>query len=282
MIYRTMNDGNRIPALGFGTFQMTSAEVFDVLPAVIGLGCTHIDTANRYFNEVAVGEAIKRSGVPRENLFVTSKLFPPDYPHGRCLIAIDETLRRLGLDYLDLMLFHQPYGDYVDGWQDMEEAVRQGKVRSIGVDNFSAAKVREVMAVASIAPAAIQVEMNPHNNRHALKRELADLDLTYEGWYPLGHGDPALLAEPAIAAPAERHDKTPAQVVIRWHMQEGNVVFPKSLNLEHVRQNFDVFDFELDADEMAAINALEQRPYHKVLDECPAWMAEPQDYSKQA
>ena len=282
MIYRTMNDGNRIPALGFGTFQMTSEEVLRVLPAVINLGCRHIDTANRYFNEVAVGQAIRKSGVPREELFVTSKLFPPDYPHGRCLEAIDETLERLGLDYLDLMLFHQPYGAYVDGWQDMEEAVRQGKVRSIGVDNFSAKKVREIAAVASIMPAAIQIEMNPRNNRHALKDELADLDLTYEGWYPLGHGDPALLAEPAIAAPAERHGKTPAQVVIRWHLQEGNVVFPKSLNLEHVRQNFDVFDFELDASEMAAINALEQRPYHQVLDECPAWMAEPADYSKQA
>lgn len=281
MIYRSMNDGNRIPTLGFGTYQMTSEEVLGVLPEVIALGCRHIDTANRYFNEVAVGRAIKASGVAREDLFVTSKLFPPDYPHGRCLRAIDETLLRLGLDYLDLMLFHQPYGEYVDGWQDMEQAVRQGKVRSIGVDNFSASKVREVTAVVSIMPAVIQVEINPHNNQHELKRELKDLDLVFEGWYPLGHGDKGLFAEPAILAPAERYGKTPAQIVIRWHMQEGNVVFPKSLNPDHVAQNLDVLGFELDATEMERINALEQRPYHRVLEECPAWMREPQDYSRQ-
>ena len=281
MIYRTMNDGNRIPALGFGTFQMTSEEVERVLPRVLALGCRHVDTANRYFNEVAVGRVIRESGIPRDELFVTSKLFPPDYPHGRCLAAIDATLERMGLDYLDLMLFHQPYGAYVDGWQDMERAVEQGKVRSIGVDNFSAEKVRAVAAVASVMPAAIQVEMNPRNNRHGLKRQLADLRLTYEGWYPLGHGDPGLLEAEPIARAAQAHGKTPAQVVIRWHLQEGNVVFPKSLNPEHVAQNFDVFDFELTEGEMWAIDALEQRPYHTVLAECPAWMAEEVDYSRQ-
>lgn len=282
MIYRTMNDGSRIPALGFGTFQMTSEEVERVLPRVLALGCRHIDTANRYFNEVAVGRVVRGCGIPRESLFVTSKLFPPDCPHGRCLAAIDATLERMGLDYLDLMLFHQPYGAYVDGWQDMERAVEQGKVRSIGVDNFSVEKVREVAGVARVMPAAIQVEMNPRNNQHALKAQLADLGLTYEGWYPLGHGDPGLLAEESIAEAARSHGKTPAQVVIRWHLQEGNVVFPKSLNPEHVAQNFDVFDFELTHEEMAGINAIEQHPYHTVLDECPAWMAEEVDYSRQA
>ncbi len=161
MIYRTMNDGNKIPSLGFGTFQMTSAEVHEHLGEAIELGIRHIDTANRYFNEVAVGDVIRRCGVSRDEMFVTSKLFPQDYPYEKCGAAIDATLKRMGLDYLDLLLFHQPYGEYVAGWPAMEEAVRAGKVRSIGIDNFSVEQVREIIDIASIKPAAIQIEMNP-------------------------------------------------------------------------------------------------------------------------
>lgn len=281
MLYRTMNDGNKIPTLGFGTYQMTSEEVHEYLGQAIGLGFRHIDTANRYFNEVAMGEVIARCGVPRSEMFVTSKLFPQDYPYEKCKVAIDATLERLGLDYLDLLLLHQPYGDYPGAWPAMEEAVRAGKVRSIGIDNFSVAQVREILAIARIKPAAIQIEMNPRNNRHTFKEELADADLTYEGWYPLGHGDRKLLEDPLFVDMARKYGKTTAQIILRWHMQEGNVVFPKTLDSVHMAQNLDIFDFELSEGEMTRVSELAQQPYHHVAATCPDWMLEEVDYSQQ-
>lgn len=278
----TMNDGHAIPAVGYGVFQMTSAQVEECLPQAIAAGYTHIDTANAYFNEVAVGKAIKASGAKREDIFVTSKLFPQSYPYEQCGIDIDATLERLGLDYLDLLLFHQPYGEYVSGWKAMEEAVAAGKVKSIGLSNFSERKVREILDVATIKPAVLQVEINPYWNQHALKEALAGENIVFEGWYPLGHGDAKLLAEPVFAELAAKYGKTPAQIILRWHVQEGNVVFPKTLNPDHMRENIDVFDFELSADEMARINSLPQHAYYTVSEEPPAFVLARNDYSQQA
>lgn len=282
MQYLTMNDGNKIPQLGYGTFQMSSAEVEAHLPEAIAAGYTHIDTANAYYNEVAVGKAIKASGAKRGDLFVTSKLFPQDYPYKKCKAAIDATLGRLDLDYLDLLLFHQPYGEYVDGWRAMEEAVKEGKVRSIGLSNFNDRKIKEILLEATIKPAVIQVEINPRSNQHQLKSVFADEHFVWEGWYPLGHGDKKLLSLPVFKDVAERYGKSVAQVILRWHMQEGNIVFPKTLNPQHMADNANIFDFELTDEEMAAINRIPQKPYYRVPDEAPAWVWGPNDYSQQA
>ncbi len=281
-----LNNGRTIPAIGYGVFQMTSDEVRHHLRQALELGYRHIDTANAYFNEVAVGEVVRQAiadGMARrDELFITTKLFPQSYPYEKCGPDIDATLARLGLEQIDLLLFHQPYGEYVAGWRAMEEAVEAGKVASIGLSNFPEAKVREILDVAKIVPAVNQVEINPRHHQHALKAALASTGIVYEGWFPLGHGDPTLLTEPAIVAAAERTGATPAQVVLAWHLAEGNVVFPKTLNPAHMAENLAAADVELTEAEIDAINAIEQRPYYVVPDEAPAWMWGPNDYSQQA
>ncbi len=281
----TLANGQTIPAMGFGVYMMSSEEVLEHLPQALELGYRHIDTANAYFNEVAVGEVIRSCGIPREELFVTTKLFPQSYPYEQCAADIDATLARLGLNYVDLLLFHQPYGDYASGWRAMEEAVAAGKVRAIGLSNFPVHKIDEILEVATIKPAVLQVEINPYWNQHELKAALAKRglsDTVFEGWYPLGHGDAALLAEPVFTELAAAHGKTPAQVILRWSYQEGNVTFPKTLNPAHMADNLNIFDFELTDDEMARINALPQRPYYEVPEEPPAFVLTVNDYSKQA
>lgn len=280
MEYKQTSNGVGVPQLGYGVYLMSGTEVREYLPKALDMGYRHIDTANAYFNESAVGEVLASSSVPRDEIFLTTKLFPADYGKDDCMAAIDASLNRLQTGYVDLLLLHQPYGAYAEGWKVLERALEQGKVRSIGLSNFPQRKIAEVAAVADVFPQVMQIEINPRNNQHALKAAMRDAgrDVVFEGWYPLGHGDAALIGDPVFAEIAKKHGKTPAQVILRWHIQEGNVVFPKTTDEGYMRENLEVFDFELTADEMARVSGISQQPYYDVPDEGSDFFMTKYDY----
>ena len=222
------------------------------------MGYRHIDTAHAYQNERSVGEAVRESGIEREEIWVTSKLWPSEYGEGKTMTAIDKMLERLNIGYIDLLLLHQQAGDYMGAWRDMEKAVEQGKVRSIGLSNFESERLEEICAAAKIKPAALQVECHPYYQQADLKKRIAPYGTVVEAWYPIGHGDADLINESIFTELAKKYGKTNVQIILRWHIQEGNVIFPKSTNPQHIKDNFDIFDFELTAEEMAKIKELDR------------------------
>lgn len=252
-----LNNGLAIPQFGFGVYQIDPAETEAACLEALRLGYRHIDTAHAYQNERGVGAALRKSGLPREEVWITSKLWPTEYGEKASEAGIDAMLTRLGTDRIDLLLLHQQVGDTLGAWRAMERAVAAGKVRSIGVSNFDGERLDAILAAATVKPAAFQVECHPYYQQRALKERIAAFGGVLESWYPIGHGDPALLGEPVFARIGARFGKTPVQVILRWHIQEGNVVFPKSTNPKHIADNLDIFDFELTADDMAAIRALD-------------------------
>lgn len=250
----TLNDGNTIPQFGFGTYMIEGdVETEKVCSEALSLGYRHIDTAHAYQNERGVGEAVRKSGIPREDVWVTSKLWPSEYGEGVTSEAIDKMLDRLGTGYIDLLLLHQQFGDYMGAWKDMERAVKDGCVRSIGLSNFESDRLEQVLGAAEIKPSVLQVECHPYYPQRELRKRIAPYGTVIECWYPLGHGDKGLLGDPTIVALAEKYGKSPAQIILRWDIQEGNIVIPKTLNTEHMAQNIDVFDFELTEGDMESI-----------------------------
>lgn len=250
----TLNDGSTIPQFGFGTYMIEGdVETEKVCSEALSLGYRHIDTAHAYQNERGVGEAVRKSGIPREDVWVTSKLWPSEYGEGVTSEAIDKMLDRLGTGYIDLLLLHQQFGDYMGAWKDMERAVKDGRVRSIGLSNFESDRLEQVLGAAEIKPSVLQVECHPYYPQRELRKRVAPYGTVIECWYPLGHGDKGLLGDPTIVALAEKYGKSPAQIILRWDIQEGNIVIPKTLNTEHMAQNIDVFDFELTEGDMESI-----------------------------
>ena len=250
----TLNDGNTIPQFGFGTYMIEGdVETEKVCSEALSLGYRHIDTAHAYQNERGVGEAVRKSGIPREDVWVTSKLWPSEYGEGVTSEAIDKMLDRLGTGYIDLLLLHQQFGDYMGAWKDMERAVKDGRVRSIGLSNFESDRLEQVLGAAEIKPSVLQVECHPYYPQRELRKRIAPYGTVIECWYPLGHGDKGLLGDPTIVALAEKYGKSPAQIILRWDIQEGNIVIPKTLNTEHMAQDIDVFDFELTEGDMESI-----------------------------
>lgn len=258
----TLSDGNKIPAFGFGVFQIPAdGSTYKAVSYALKAGYRHIDTAVAYFNEAEVGKAIRDSGIPREDIWVTSKMWLQDYAYEDAKKAIDTSLEKLGLDYIDLYLIHQPYGKVDETWKAMIEAQKAGKIRSIGVSNMTP-KIWKKWENKGIfkekMPVVNQVEFNPYFQQKELRKIMAKNHVTLEAWAPLGEGNKELFAEPVLNEIAKKYGKDVGQVMLRFEHQEGVIVFPKSSHEARIKSNMDIFDFELTSDEMDAIRALDK------------------------
>jgi 2,5-diketo-D-gluconate reductase A len=254
----TLNDGNAIPQIGLGVWLVPLDETAKVVGAAIGAGYRLIDTAQGYDNEEGVGQAVREAGVPRNELFVTSKLRNGFHARDKALAAFDETMRKLGLEQLDLFLIHWPMPAqnlYAEAWQTLVEFQKEGRIRSIGVSNFLPQHVERIIEETGVKPAVNQIEVHPEYQQLAVRTFHKRHNIAIESYSPLGRG--ASLDNPTIRDIARRHGKTPAQAIIRWHLQQGLIAIPKSANPERIRQNIEVFDFELDSEDMRRIGSLD-------------------------
>ena len=253
MEYTTLNNGVKMPMAGIGTFLLTPDEAESSVLGALKNGYRLVDTANAYVNEKAVGRAMKKSGVPREQIFLETKLWPSFYEQAD---AVEKTLERLDTDYIDLLLIHQPAGNYTAGYRQMEAAYKAGKVRAIGLSNFNKAQMEEILGICEVRPTVLQTELHPYHQEKELKAFLKENGIVAQSWYPLGHGDKALLEEPLFAELGKKYGKSSAQVILRWHIQDGNIVIPCYKNTTHIQANFDLFDFALTDEEMDKIAAM--------------------------
>ena len=254
--YLTMNSKYKIPQFGLGVYQIPGdAETEKACLEAFKLGYRHIDTAHAYQNERGVGAAVKKCGIPREEIFITSKLWVTDYGEKITPVAIDKMLDRLGLKYIDLLLLHQQVGDYIGAYKAMEKAVEQGKVKSIGISNFDE-NLEDLLNHATIKPAVIQVECHPYWNQEDLRKKLEKYGTLIESWYPIGHGDKGLIGEEIFTKLAKKYNKTNVQIIMIWHIQKKIIVFPKSTNPKHIKENADIFDFQLTDEEVKEIDKM--------------------------
>ena len=255
MEFATLNNGLKMPMAGIGTFLLSPDEAEASVLAALGDGYRLIDTANAYVNEKAVGRSMKKSGLKREEIFLETKLWPSFYEQED---AVEKTLQRLDTDYIDLLLIHQPAGNYVAGYRQMERAYKEGKVKAIGLSNFNQAQIEEILGLCEVKPTVLQTEVHPYFQERELKEFLSKEGMVIQAWYPLGHGDKALLEEPLFTELGKKYGKSNAQIILRWHIQDGNIVIPGSKNPAHIKDNFDLFDFSLTEEEMGEIAALDK------------------------
>lgn len=251
MEFFELNNKVKMPMAGLGTFLLSPEDAEESVYNALTYGYRLIDTANAYMNERGVGRGIRRSGVKRGDVFLVTKLWPTEYEDGKN--AIEDTLARLGTDYVDLLILHQPVGNYIAGYKAMEQAYKEGKVRALGLSNFPEELIQEVIDKCEIVPQMVQVEAHPYYPQTQLKKYLAKYKMALMAWYPLGHGDKSLIGEPVFADLAKKYGKSREQIILRWHIQDGNVVIPGSKNPEHIRSNLDIFDFSLTDGEMKEI-----------------------------
>jgi diketogulonate reductase-like aldo/keto reductase len=254
----TLHNGLKMPLLGFGVYLMNDDEAEQSVCDALNAGYRLIDTAESYGNEAAVGRGIQKSGVPREEIFVTTKVWLPDVNYEGVKTAFQRSLDKLGLDYIDLYLIHQPYNDVFGAWRAMEELYEAGKIKAIGVSNFTSAKIVDFVINNKIKPMVNQIETHPFNQQVEARKVLAEYGIVHEGWAPFAEGRQDLFTNETLRKIGESHGKTVGQVVLRWHIQESIVAIPKSTHKERILENFDVFDFELTEEEIAAIAGLDE------------------------
>ena len=271
-----LNNGIECPVIGIGTFMLAPKDAQNSTREALKMGYSLVDTANAYVNERAVGRGIKESGLKREEVFISTKLWPSEYENEN---AVDETLERLGVDYVDLLYIHQPAGNWLAGYRQLEKAYKDGKAKSIGISNFEGKYIDELQHKWEIAPQFIQVEAHPYFTQKELRETLDKYGIKLMSWYPLGHGDKSLMKEPIFVKLGEKYGKTPAQIILRWHTQMGFVVIPGSKNVAHIKDNLDILDFTLTENEMAEIAKLDKgkRYYHRTdaqLEQFAAWRPE--------
>lgn len=264
MMNFTLSNQVQIPAVGIGTFMMTPDQAEQAVVDALACGYRMIDTAQAYMNERAVGCGIKRSGVAREDIFISTKIWASQYlTEG----TVEKSLELLGTDYIDLMFIHQPAGDFMAGYRKLEKAYKEGKIKSIGISNFQGEKLKKLLDECEIKPHVIQMEAHPYYRDEETIAALAPCGCCVMAWYPLGHGDHALLEEPVVKELAEKYGKSTAQVILRWHTQVGNIVIPGSINPEHIKANLDIFDFELTEEEMKQMAGLNKNVRYYYPDE---------------
>ncbi|MBP3871542.1 MAG: aldo/keto reductase [Faecalicoccus sp.] len=279
MEYLVLNNDVKCPVIGLGTFMLAPKDAQNSVREALKMGYSLIDTANAYVNERAVGRGIQESGVKREDVFVSTKLWPSEYENEN---AVDETLERLGLDYVDLLYIHQPAGNWMAGYRQLEKAYREGKVKTIGISNFEGEFLEELEKNWEIVPQFMQVECHPYFSQKELRKTTDKYGIHLMSWYPLGHGDKSLVNEPVFTKLAEKYGKSPQQIILRWHTQMQFAVIPGSKNVDHIRDNLNIFDFKLTEDEMAEIVALDQgkRYYYRSDDQLAHFASYQPEYEK--
>ena len=280
MEYLKMSNGKECPAIGIGTFMISPADAEISVREALKMGYECVDTAAAYVNERAVGRGIKASGVDREKVFVSTKLWPSEYENEN---AVNETLERLGVDYVDLLYIHQPAGNWLSGYRLLEKAYKEGKAKAIGISNFEGKYIAELETKWEIAPQFIQVEAHPYFTQDELRKTLDKYGIRLMAWYPLGHGDKSLVNEPVFTKLGEKYGKSSAQVILRWHTQMGFAVIPGSKNVDHIRDNLNIFDFTLTDEEMAEIAKLNKgvRYYNGTDEQLAGYAAWKPPYEKE-
>ena len=271
-----LNNGIDFPVIGIGTFMLAPKDAENSTREALKMGYRMVDTANAYVNERALGRGVKDSGLKREEVFISTKLWPSEYENPN---AVDETFERLGVNYVDLLFIHQPAGNWLAGYRQLEKAYKEGKAKAIGISNFEGKYIEELQTKWEIVPQFIQVEAHPYFTQKELRKTLDKYGIRLMSWYPLGHGDKSLMEEPVFAELGKKYGKTPAQIILRWHTQMGFVVIPGSKNVAHIKDNLDILDFALTDYEMAQIAMLDkdQRYYHRTdaqLVQFAAWRPE--------
>ena len=279
MEYTVLNNEVKCPVVGIGTFMLSPAEAENSVREALKMGYSLVDTANAYVNERACGRGMKDSGLKREDIFLSTKLWPSEYENPN---AVDETLERLGVDYVDLLYIHQPAGNWLAGYRQLEKAYKDGKAKSIGISNFEGEYIAELETKWEVVPQFIQVEAHPYFTQQELRKTLDKYGIRLMSWYPLGHGDKTLINEPVFTEVGKKYGKSPAQIILRWHTQMGFVVIPGSKNVDHIKDNLDILDFKLTDEEMAEIAKLDkgERYYHRTDEQLAGFAAWRPDFER--